>query len=76
MSLTAARRQVFSILSDHEPHKWGDVNRSVALTHRIAQRAVSQILRDLIRTGTVFLDGAPGQEPSVRLPGTDSGALG
>ena len=37
----AARRQIISILSDGQPHEWGNMSRTVARTHAIPQKDVS-----------------------------------
>ena len=66
----AARRQILAILADGRPHIWGEVNRTVALTHRIRQKDVSSLLRHLIRTGEIERDNPGDREPSVRLPGS------
>jgi hypothetical protein len=68
----AARRQVLAILSDGQPHVWGEINRTVALTHRIRQKDVSSLLRHLIRTGEIVRDNPGDREPTVRMSGGES----
>jgi hypothetical protein len=66
----AARRQVLAILSDGQSHIWGDINRSVSLTHGIPQKDVSSVLRHLVRTGEIVRDNPGDREPTFRLPGS------
>jgi hypothetical protein len=65
----AARRQVLAILSDHELHSWGEINRTVALTHGVPQKDVTSLLRHMVRTSEVERYNPGDREPCVRLPG-------
>jgi hypothetical protein len=65
----AARRQVLAILSDHELHSWGAINRTVAQTYGIPQKDVTSLLRNLVRTGEIVRDNPSDREPTVRLAG-------
>jgi hypothetical protein len=70
MTTTApARKQILAILADGRSHGWGEINRAVALTHKIRQKDVSSLLRHLVRTGEIVRDNPGDREPTLRLPG-------